>query len=282
MSGKLQTYNFGRISILAANIVDKEDFLMTAFSAQVRVEHREFRYLIANEKIITYNGERFAYGQIVKYKRMLEGDVIDEIEKQITDGVLPYGVIAHSKFFIHIPSQVLAFHPVPSRISDKQFKEYLARLIEAGQHNFFVSAEVETIDEEIKISNSISLLKKVSRIFLDIRPTNPSNRPIYRQVDERLKLLQADREQITLTAGESGLDKQAILEDDIYKGLLMAADGYGKASVYGERDDGTCVVIRTDDSQVTKRVADDEDPVTIVAQLYETFVQIWRRTHLNE
>jgi hypothetical protein len=155
-------------------------------------------------------------------------------------------------------------------------------LIEAGHHNFFVSVNIDSVDEDIEITESIRLLKDVSKISLSIRPTNPSNRPIYRPLDERLKRLEAEKERRVIKATERGFNVDELIDDEIYMGVFMAADGYGSASVYGEKEDGTRVVIRTEDSPVIEKVADNEDPLAILAQLFQTFSRIWKRTRDDE
>lgn len=282
MDGIIHTYQFGRLSVIGAIPDNKESFIMAALSAPVHLEKRQFRYMISNEKILTYQNHRFAYGELVKYKALLEGEVINENTKQIDIGGLPYGIVATSKFFIHFNSQIISFRPIKSRISDRQFKEYFPDLLEAGYHNFFVSAEIDSVDEDIKIVESIKLLKRVSRIFFSVRPTNPSNRPIYRKLDERLKRLEAEREQRTIIATEAGFNIDELLYDEVYMGIIQAADGYGRASVYGEKEDGTSAVIHTSDSPVIEKVADNVEPLAILAQLFQTFKRIWQRKYEDE
>jgi hypothetical protein len=234
--------------------------------------------MISKAKIITHKYEKFVYGELVKYKRMLEGEVVNEDTKQRDLGGLPFGVVSVTKFFIHFDSQVIAYRPISSRVSEKQFRLFLSKLIEKGHNNFFVSADIESVDEDIEITKSISLLKRVSRIFLDVKPTNPSNRPVYEKLDNRLKRLEAKKEQRTLISTEQGFNLEALKDDEVYMGIVLAADGYGRASVHGEKEDGTKVVIRTSDSPVIKSVSDSEEPLAILVQLFKTFERIWKRT----
>lgn len=278
MSGKLHLYQFGRLSVIGANTENKEQYIMTALSSNIHTASREFRYLVTNAKVIIHNENKFAYGELIKYKRILEGDVIDEDSKQILEGGLPYGIVASSKFFLHFNSQIIAFRPIASRISNNQFKENLSKLIEKGHNEFFVSVNVSSVDEEIEISEAFSVLKKITKLFFDVHPTNPSNRPVYRTLDERLKRLDAIKEQRTIQASEKGFNVDELKKDESYMGVLLAVDGYGRASLHGEKSDGTKVVINTDDSPVTKQVIDSEIPLEIIDQLFDTFNKIWQRT----
>ena len=272
-----QKYYFARISILDAINDDKSTFFMNAFSAPVHVESRKFRYMITSEDRIDYDGHQFIHGELVKYKRVLETDVLNEDEKKVVDGKLPFGVVAQSKFFIHLNSQVVAYHPIINRISNNQFLTHLTELIEVGYDKFFVQADISPIDEEVKISEAIKILETVTEVSFDVHPTNPSNRPVYQTLDERLKRLKATREKRTIYAEAEGFNREELLKDGAYKGIMLAVDGYGNASLSGEKDDGSYTTISTGESPVLKEVSDSDDPKAILVQLLDIFRKIWRR-----
>lgn len=275
-------YYFGRVNIVDALDDDRTSFYLNSFSAPVHVEKRDFRYLIANEKLVQYEGDQFVYGELVKYKRELDTDVVDENEKRVVDGKLPYGLVAQSKFFIHLSSQIIAYHPISNRISNNQFITHVSELIELGYDKFFVQAKIEPIDEEVKIQEAIKVLKSVYEVSFDIHPTNPSNRAVYEDLDERLKRLNASREKRFIYSKPEGFNQGELLKDDAYKGIMLAVDGYGNASLSGQKNDETKTTITTGESPVTKEVSDSDEPKSILVQLFETFRKIWQRKNRND
>jgi hypothetical protein len=218
----------------------------------------------------------FVYGRLVKYKRILEGEIVDEESHRTVVGGLPHGIVAKSDFFLHYKSGVIAYRPLASRISAKQFRHIFARLFEAGHDNFFVSAQVETIDEGLKIEEAIRKFEVIRKISFDIHPTNPSNRDVYKRVDERLKHLRAEKLKQTVEASENGLNRDALLEDDIYRSLIMATDGYGNGSLYGVSE-GRTMVITTGDSPVRKDIVESPSALEMLESLLPAFKQIWNR-----
>lgn len=272
MPTKILTFFFGRLNITSyAN--NKKDLILTGLRTDKFFDSNQFKYGFFDVQEIN---DEFVYGRLVKYKRVLEGEIVDEESHRTIVGGLPYGIVAKSDFFLHYKSGVIAFRPLASRISAKQFRGVFARLFEIGHDNFFVSAQIETIDEGIKIEEAIKKFEVVRKITFDIHPTNPSNRDVYKRVDERLKRLKADKlKQIVESDKEDGLDKSALLEDETYRSLVMATDGYGNGSIHGVTE-GRKVVITTGDSPVRKEIVENELE-EMLEDLLPTFKRIWNR-----
>lgn len=275
MPTKILTFFFGRLNI-NAYVADKKDLILTGLRTDKFHDKNEFRYGFFD--IEELNVE-FVYGRLVKYKRLLEGEVVDEERHLTAVGGLPYGMVGKSDFFLHYKSGVLAYRPLVSKISAKQFRFVFARLIEAGHDNFFVSAQVETIDEGLRIEEAIRKFEVIRKVVFDIHPTNPSNRDVYKRVDERLKQLRVEKLKQVVEASEGGLNKNTLLDDDIYRSLIMAADGYGSGSIHGVAE-GRTMVITTEDSPVRKEIVESPSPIEMLESLLSTFRQIWER--MNE
>ena len=113
--------------------------------------------------------------------------------------------------------------------------------------------------------------------LINVRPTNPSNRPVYRELDERLRELNAEREYRDIRAGQGGFEKSELQHDEAYMGVLLAADGYGSASVEGVLPNGENLIVRTEDAPVTQKVTDSDEPEYILAQLFRAFEKVWDR-----
>ncbi len=273
MPSKILTFFFGRLNITSYTN-DKRSLILTGLNTEKFHDKNEFKYGFFDVQELNSD---FVYGRIVKYKRVLEGEIVDEESHRTVVGGLPYGIVGKSDFFLHYKSGVIAYRPLVSRISAKQFRHIFARLFEVGHDNFFVSAQIETIDEGIKIEEAIRTFEVVRKISFDIHPTNPSNRDTYKKVDERLKRLKAEKlKQIIESSNEGGLNKDALLEDDTYRSLVMAADGYGNGAIYGITE-GRKVVITTGDSPVRKEIIESLSLLEMLENLLPTSKQIWNR-----
>lgn len=275
MPAKILTFFFGRLNINAYS-TDKQSLILTGLKTDKFHDKNQFRYGFFDVEEIS---DEFVYGRLVKYKRLLEGEIVDEQSHRTVLGGLPYGIVAKSDFFLHYETGVLAYRPVVSRISARQFRFVFARLLEAGHDSFFVSAQVETIDEGIKVEEAIRRMEIVRKVVFDIHPTNPSNRDVYKRVDERLKKLKIEKLKQIIDAREDGLNKDALFEDDIYRSLIMATDGYGSGSIHGVVE-GRTMVITTEDSPVRKKIVESPSPNEMLESLLPAFRQIWER--MNE
>lgn len=275
MPHNVHTFLFGRLNVLG-KWDNKRSFLHQALSSGEIEKQRKFKYGIFNVEDLSLDGEIFASGQLVKYKPLLEGEIVDETKKQVVEGGLPDGVVAKSDFFLHYASGIIAYRPITNRLSEKQFRGMFSRLIEAGHYNFFISAEIRLIEEEYGIIEAVKKFDVIRRISIELHPTNPSNRDLYRCIDERLKKLRAESMRQIVEAKEGGLNKDALSEDEVYKGIVMAADGYGRGRVQGILD-GASVTISTGQSPVKKDILDTDNPKEDLSQLMEAFRKIWDR-----
>lgn len=272
MSTKILTFFFGRLNI-NAYADDKRNLILRGLKTDKFHDKNQFRYGFFDVAELT---DDFVYGRLVKYKRLLEGEIVDEESHRTELGGLPYGIVAKSDFFLHYKSGVIAYRPLASRISAKQFRFVFARIFEAGHDNFFVNAQVETIDEGIRVEEAIKRFEIIRKVSFDIHPTNPSNRDVYKRIDERLKQLNAEKLKQTIEADERGLNKNALLDDDVYRSLIMATDGYGNGSIQGVAE-GRTMVITTGDSPVRKEIVESPDPLEMLESLLPAFKQIWNR-----
>ncbi|KAA3646763.1 MAG: DUF4747 family protein [Chloroflexi bacterium] len=272
---RIRIYNFARLNMVG-HIPDKRQLIHDSVRTDEVAIHGKFRYGFFDATEFQLDGEDFAFGRLVKYKKLLEGEIVDEEEHELIEGGLPQGVIAKSRFFIHYRSGVVAYRPIKSRLSEKQFREITAEIINAANQDFFVNTILESVDEEFEIKEALRRFQILSRISFNVHPTNPSNRDEYRELDERLKNLEASRIQQVIEGGENGLNLDSVLGDEAYKGVIMAADGYGQASISGELE-GRHTTINTSDSPYTAPVIFHEEPISDLEQLMPYFQRIWER-----
>lgn len=268
-------YYFGRVDIFSAKDNNREIISRALMSNRVSV-FRRFKYGFFDANEITFKNHDFISGVLVKFKQVYEKEVVDESIHQVVDGGLQDGVVAKAAFYLDYRSKVIAYRPILNQISAKQFCYIFSRLIEQFNDELFVRCYVESINESMKIEDAINKFEVINRIGVEVHPTNPHNRELYQNIDNRLKVLEADSYKQEISGGANGLNKQKIVEDDSYKGLIMASDGYGKGFVEGIVN-GEKMVVNTYDSPEICEVNDVDSLEGFLRQLFKRFEKIWNR-----
>ncbi len=275
MPRRYRTYYFARLNLLGT-WNNKREFLFSALTSKITESRRKFRYGFFDAIEVEAPEGVYAFGHMVKYKPILEGEIVDEQKREVVEGGLPMGVVAKSEFLFHYGTSLVAYRPISNRLSQRQFRLVFASLIEAAHHDFFISAELLPIVEEYQMAEAILKFARIDRISVDLSPSNPSNREIYRHIDKRLKDLNVAKLKQTMISEEGGINQEKLQDDEAMKGLIMASDGYGYGAVEGEID-GRKVTITTEDSPVQVEVLSTEDPETLLDQLRSIFRRIMRR-----
>jgi hypothetical protein len=273
---RIHSYYFARLNLLSFQ-EEKQKFIFDTLGTNVIEELGKFKYGFFEPNDIEFDGEAFVNCKLVKYKPILEGEAVDESLHKVVEDGLQHGVVAKSDFFLHYNSGVVAFHPIVNKLSISQFRTMFGRIIEATHHQFFVQAQLSLIEELYKIQSDIKKFQTIKKITFDIHPTNPSASPIYKSIDDRLKKLEAENYRASLIGKEGGLNQDALLQDDAYKSLLMAADGFGRGTLEGKIDNRN-VTITTDESPIRKDAIFSESLDEMLHQLIITFKEIWKRT----
>lgn len=268
-------FQFGRLN-LVGQWDDKRTYVHSSLTKRIDIERGSFRYGFFDVQEINSEDEAFVYGRLVKYKILLEEEVVDEETHELATGAIPRGVVAKSDFFLHYRTGVLAFRPISNKISPGQFRDAFAKLIEKANDNFFINASVQLIGEEIEIRDALARFQAIYRVFLSVHPSNPSNRDDWDRLDDRLKRLGARELRETVVARRDGLNLEAFKSDELYSGVIMAADGYGKADVTGFIDGGE-VTISTEDSTVEATVILSKQPNEMLFPILEVMRRIWER-----
>lgn len=272
-----RTYYFARLNLIGS-WDNRRAILFSALTSKVTETRRSFRYgFFDAEDIETAEGV-FAFGHMVKYKPVLEGEIVDEQRREVVEGGLPMGVVAKSEFLLHYSSSLIAYRPISNRLSQRQFRLVFASLIEAAHHDFFIGVELQPIVEEFQIIEAIRKFSRIYRISVDLHPSNPSNRDLWRHIDQRLKDLNAAKIKETIISEEGGINQEKLQDDDVMNELIMASDGYGFGAVEGEIE-GRKVTITTADSPVQQEVIATDDPEDLLDQLRSAFRRIMRRNN---
>lgn len=273
-------YYFARLNLIFAHQMSKYDFLTSSFNKNISISSRDYEWGFFNIKVFEYEDEKFISGQLVKFKTSDEDDIVDKKEKKTDYIKIENKINALSTFIFHPKTSIIAYHPRTNKIGYKQFGKMFCKLIEKANDNFFVNAELQFIDEEMKIKEAIRNFDKINKLTIILHPSNPRTRPIWKDTDTRMQNMKAEKyKQIYSTKGESGLIIKE--NNNPYTDIIMAGDGYGKTTIFGEKN-GQKHTASTDNIPVKIKAFIDEEVEIIIDTLYNKFKQLWDRVKKNE
>jgi len=262
-------YYFGRLNVISAR-TDKTSLISAGLvadgaRAQATVTHRGLNWGFFQVETIQSSLGEFAHGFLVKFKPRTAEEIAIPETREIDDRMIENRIRAKARFFIHLPSHIIAYHPFGREISRRVFASRFKELFERNLDDFFVEAEIFPIDEQRQISEAIGGLQRISRCRLYLHPSNPSNRQVWKGVDERLRRLEVAsyREEYEAEPNSNGL---AIAEDEeITSKIAMAEDGYGTAYIVGEVN-GKKRTVSTQNAPVIGMAPFDEQPADVVLE----------------
>ncbi len=248
MLNRPQSYYFGRLNIIAS-YSDKYIFLSTSLNYKEELDIRNFKWGFFNIEEFSDTTGNYFTGYLAKYRPITEEEIADEDIHRILSEEAEKRISAKARFFLHIDSGLIIYHHVGRKIMRHQFVNNFCHILEMAHDNFFVRAEIQSIDEKFEILDIIKKLKRINKVTFYLHPSNPSSADVWKDLDDRfkeLKVSQYHEEYI----GEQGESLDIIDDDDFNSKLNMAVDGYGSASIAGELD-GQKKIIRTKDNPVT-------------------------------
>lgn len=256
MSDRNIKYYFGRLNLIAV-FNDKKEFLLRALKTKKFLQHRDFNWGFFD--IIEINSDLgdFLHGYLVKYKPEFSEEVANPETHSLEDQEIDNFVVAKTRFFLHIKSGIISYHPIGNIISRETFVERFCKLFEHSLENMFINAEIQSIEEDYKIFDVIRAFSKIKRVQIYLHPPNPSNREIWKRTDERLKKLGAanyyEHYEVDPEIGNLNITE----DSEINSKISMADDGYGKADVTGELN-GEVKTISTSDNPITTQAPNDD------------------------
>ena len=271
-------YFFGRLNTIAV-YENKKNFIMNGLRPGVSIESHGNGWLFAEISEIVNDLGDFIHGYLVKYSDSFE-EVIHPEEGQFDETSIQDRVKAKSEFFLHIKSGLIAYHPVGKKIPRPLFDSKFRDLFEKAYDNFFVSAEIQTVEDRFEIFEQIRGLQVVEKITFRLHPSNPNNDPIWKDVDDDIHSMDAANyleEYSSKPGSKKGLNKDLILNSDRIKGrFIMAEDGYGKGEVVGTKD-GQTKNLSTGKNPTTATILLKEEPEENLNALKDTLKKIFDR-----
>lgn len=263
---------FGRLNIIA-NYKDKSQYLLDSLQRGIVITKRESNWGFYNISIIEIEGKQFYSGYLVKYKNEKEEEIVDEKNKVIKTTTVNNRTIASSPFFLQPHSGVIAFHPINGLIGHEQFRKVFAELIKAANDFILMDAEITFIEEETTIIEAIKSFDKIMDIRIELHPSNPSSRDLWRRTDDKLRRMGVEKYKQQYHS-EKGL---AFGEtDEVYGDIIMASDGYGKAKIVGTKS-GRIYTAKTEDTPASATGLRDCSTHEMLESIYFKYLEIWRR-----
>lgn len=249
-------YYFGRLNLIAV-FDDKREFLFKALKTNRVQQYRGYNWGFFDIVELESELGNFFHGYLVKYKPEFSEEVANPDTHSLEDQEIDNFVMAKSRFFLHIKSGIITYHPVGNIISRQTFVERFCKLFEYSLDNMFVNAEIQSIEEDYTIFEVIRSFKKIKRVHIYLHPSNPSNRDRWKRTDERLKNLGASSYYERYEVDEEIGSLNVIEDEEINSKIAMADDGYGKVDITGEID-GELQTVSTSDNPIATQAPNDE------------------------
>jgi hypothetical protein len=275
MKEKTVKYVMGRLNLIAS-YKNKFEYINNSIRKNVIINSLSKRYnygiFQVENKII--DNEQFIIGTLTKFRPFEEEEKVNLEKGKIYVNEDKNNVVAKSNFMLHVKSGLIAFRPVGNNISENAFRNVFAEIIEKANNDFFVNVDIQIISEEIDVFYSLKNFEKINSVSIHLHPSNPTNREIWKDLDEELKLSQVDTYHTSYKS-----DRGIVVSENskIFSEITMAADGYGNARIEGEKE-GKKVIASTDRIPVKFDVTEEEDKSrSLTGSIINKFYEIWDR-----
>ena len=240
------------------------------------VESREYAWTVLDvmEAELKYKRREYRYiaGSLVKYNPSAAVEVVDEAARKTRLQEEPNLQLGASTF-VYFPDEAIFGHKrIWNIVSPKDFRSQIAAIVEAYYDNFFVECELEPVVDLKRFLDKLAQFETVNEIRAKISPPNPLFGPFWKKLKEYLEERRAQSLSLSEKASKGESLKTMVLqavqsvdENEVAKtepapladaAILMAADGYGHATVTG-RQGKNLVVVRTSEKALHLKLPAD-------------------------
>jgi hypothetical protein len=283
MSTQISKYYLGRLNIISAYSGEKVDFLFNGLNTLAVLPARAYSYAFFESEKLEYpnddSTDDYLTGLLVKYRPSEDGETVDWATREIEEQEVRDRIKCKSRFVLHIKTGIIAYQVIGD-FTEKIFRHTFCDLFERAHHDYFVDAEIQSINHEISFLESLRGLDSIDKISIYLHPSNPSNRAMWKNQDDKLKRLEVQSYTEIYKLRESA-NAQAIRQDvEVTSKLHMAMDGYGKAKVAGVQG-GEKRTLSTGDNPITCDVeledSNPDDSRAIISKIAPTFRSLFKR-----
>lgn len=250
----METFYFGRL-----NYTSKYDlYNLLTFGNKFRIPQSNNRYGIFSVDAIddAELGVVFT-GELVKYQDLKEEEVVKDDE--LTIEYIKDAIQGRCRFFLTEKTHLISYNPYGKIVSPKAFREAFSGVIIGADDSFNVDSEIYPVNEEYEFMDFIKTMTRLEKLVISLTPSNPNNRDIWENTDDRLNAMNVKKYKEEMTARKN----QSIEVDELTESkIVMSEDGYGKATGHGIDEDGNNVTVSTDskESVMKKTINKDLSP----------------------
>jgi hypothetical protein len=271
-------YLFGRLNIIPIQeLNEKRNLLYEGLRHDTLLEKRGTVWGFYEVREISSEYGDFVHGYLVKYRPHTIEEVVIPETRQLDEQAIRNLVKAKARFFLHISSGLIAYHPVGREIRRDTFADRFVQLFQQALGNFFVDAEIQTIQEPYRIFEAMKKFQRISAVSIYLHPSNPSLRDVWKRTDNRLKQVGAANYSEKYESKPDGGGLSIVEDEDVNSKIAMAEDGYGHAEITGTMEDHP-MTVSTRDSPISSYSGADEDaPELVLERLSSTIRRVFSR-----
>jgi hypothetical protein len=276
-------YVFGRFTISDNLFIDdRRAHTLEGFATRNVVEHHPYGWAFSGVVTMHEDPElnvagTFITGFLSKYRPEGAVKLFDQESHEDREAQFENQFIAKAPFFLHVESGLIAYHPIPNLIDAGPFRTHLVEVFQAAFEEIPTIATIESVTDEQEFMAALREFDEIESISFHLHPSNPNNRDLWAETDNRLHSLEVAQYKEEYDLKEKASVEAIANDPKIISNAAMAADGYGNARATGKKNKRRKTV-NTKNSPVEANV-----PVTttenrgILSTLASTFEEILDR-----
>ena len=169
-------------------------------------------------------GKNREVNQKTRYDKKLK-----KFNKEITFESSDYSV---SRFVISSQTNTILFEEKKSKISQRQFVSIFTKMFNK-YFDDLSSIKIDPVLETTQVFQWINKQDKLISVSFSLSPSNPSNEPDFKRLDELLRETKTEAARLFLENGHEGLNPESLI---INQAVRLSGAGYGNYSITGEEN----------------------------------------------
>lgn len=225
------SFFFARISMeIKPDYEFKTQYLFDTLKNAKAVIYRKDNYTFKDIEIKIAAGKTYIIGSMIKYALKSTSTIVNE-KKQFENYEIPHPLLAYVKFYIDIHESLLIYSESRSHIPKDSFPARFLQIIESANIEPRIPIKITPVTEKYEFVNRLSEIREIKKVTIQLKPSNPNSRDIWKEVDEKLKERGITSSKEIL---ENKINGSTIKFDDEMKAKAkMSEDGYGETIAEG-------------------------------------------------